>query len=66
VIFVVLDRLGRKWGTGHAILFAYPLAEIKKLAAFGTKRPKRIILPFDLFVAGGTFHLVHTARELTD
>jgi len=38
----------------HAILLADPLAEIEQLASFRTKRAKRIILPVDLSIAGGT------------
>jgi hypothetical protein len=58
-----------KWFCGHglprhAILFTNPLAEIYKLAAFRTERPKRIILPLDLFVAGRTlFHEPNAAPD---
>jgi len=55
MIFVVLNRVSRNRAPRHAILFAYPLAEIDQLAAFGTKGSKRIIVPLDFFVAGRTF-----------
>ena len=55
MIFVVLNWLAGNGPPRHAILFAHPLAEIDKLAAFRTKGPKQIILPLDLFVAGRTF-----------
>ena len=63
VFFVRLfdsNRLSR-----HAILFAHPLAEIDKFAAFRTEGPKGIILPLDLLVAGRTlFHEQCDARRL--
>jgi hypothetical protein len=66
MILVVLNWLRRNRLSRHAILFANPLIEINKLAAFGTKRPEGIILQRDLFVAGRTlFHEPKMAR-LTD
>jgi hypothetical protein len=57
VILIVLSRLISHRLPRHAILFADPLAEINELAALRTKRPERIILPLDPFVAGWTlFH----------
>jgi hypothetical protein len=51
----------------HAILFTNPLAEIYKLAAFRTERPKGIILPLNRLVAGRTlFHEPGGARRLVD
>jgi hypothetical protein len=63
VIFVLLNSLCRYRLPRHAILFANPLAEIDKLAAFGTKRPEGIILRRSLSIAGrALFHEPKAAR----
>src|SRR6266498_306893 len=55
IIFIVLSRFVGNRLPRHAILFADPLTEIDELAALRTKRPERIILPMDRFVASWTF-----------
>ena len=57
-IILVGNRLPR-----HAILLADPLAQIEQLAAFRTKRAKRIILPVDLTITGGT--LSHRTKRIS-
>jgi hypothetical protein len=64
MFFIFFNRFCGNGLPRHAILFTDPLAEIYKLAAFRTKRPKRIILPLDLFVAGRTlFHELNAAPD---
>jgi hypothetical protein len=57
MIIVVVNRLAGDCLPRHAILFTHPLVQVDELAAFRAKGPKGIILPFDLLVAGRTFHL---------
>lgn len=65
MIFLVLGGFCRNGLPRHAVLFTDPLAEIHKLAAFRTKRPKWIIVPLDGLVAGGTlFHEPKRERRL--
>ena len=64
--FVIVNRLGAHRLPRHSILFANPLTEIDKLAAFGTKRPERIVLRRDLFIAGRTLFHGPTAARLVD
>jgi hypothetical protein len=63
MIIIVLHRLTGDWPSWHAIFFTHPLAQVHEFAAFRAKRSKGIILPFDLLVAGRTFHLETNARE---
>jgi hypothetical protein len=53
--FFILAFLRRRFG-GHAIFFVSPAAKVYQLAAFGTERAVRIILPFGGFATVRTIH----------
>ncbi|HVF27222.1 MAG TPA: hypothetical protein VM943_03205 [Pyrinomonadaceae bacterium] len=57
--------LERRFVGGDGIISVGPCAEVNQLAAFGTERTMRIILPLDGFIAGRAFHKKAVSRQLS-